>query len=101
MQVSALATPMDAGEEIQQSALAKVQRITQEEPEALGWGAPDLQGRRKSDPRKLEIAARLRRETTMTLAWIAHRWCMGAPTHVASFLQRHGPESRKSEETLF
>ena len=66
-QVSTLATSKDAGEEIQQSALAKAQRITQEELEALGWGAPDLQGRRKSDPRKVEIAARLRRETTMTL----------------------------------
>ena len=42
-----------------------------------GWSAQDLQGRRKGDPRKVRIAARLRRETTLTLEWIAERRCMG------------------------
>ena len=35
---------------------------------------------RKGDPHKVRIAARLRRETTMTLGWLANRLCMGAPT---------------------
>ena len=36
-----------------------------------------LQGRRKGDPRKVRIAAHLRRETTLTLEWTAERRCMG------------------------
>ena len=95
-----MATPKDGGEEVRQSALAKAQRIAQEEQDALGWAAPDLQGRRKSDPQKVRIASRLRPETTMTLEWIADRLCMGAATHVASLLQRHNQEGRNSE-TLF
>jgi hypothetical protein len=71
------------------------------ELDALGWAAQDLQGRRKSDPQKVRIASRLRRETTMTLEWIADRLCMGAATHVASLLQRHHQKGPSSEETLF
>ena len=51
-----------------------------EELDVLGWTAEDLQGRRKSHPQKIRIAARLRRETVMTLEWIAKRLCMGAAT---------------------
>lgn len=87
-QVEALAGPRHAGPEIQASALAKAERLAQEELGALGWTVQDLEGRRKSDAQKVRIAARLRRETTMTLAWIARRLCMGAPTHVAALLQR-------------
>ena len=50
---------------------------------------------------KVRIALRLRRETTMTLEWIADRLCMGAATHVASLLQRHNQKGPSSEETLF
>src|SRR5262249_20898436 len=66
-QVSKLASPRHAGEEIRESALAKANRITQEELKSLGWTQQDLQGRRKSDPQKVRIAVRLRKETTMTL----------------------------------
>ena len=100
-QVSELATPKDGGEEVRQSALAKAQRIAQEELDALGWSAQELQGRRKSDPQKVRIAARLRRETTMTLEWIAERLCMGATTHVACLLQRYQQRAANSKETLF
>jgi hypothetical protein len=100
-QVSELATPKDGGEEVRQSALAKAQRIAQEELDALGWSALDLQGRRKSDPQKVRIAVRLRHETTMTLEWIADRLCLGAPTHVASLLQRHNQKGASCGESLF
>ncbi len=46
-------------------------------------------------------AARLQRETTMTLEWIANRLCMDAANHVASLLQRENQKLRTSEETLF
>jgi hypothetical protein len=100
-QVNELATPKDAGEEIRQSAFAKAERIAQEELEALGWTALDLQGHRRSDPQKVQMAARLRKETNMTLEWIADRLCMGAATHVASLLQRYNHKGSNSEGTLF
>ena len=64
-----------------QSAQAKAERIVQEELQALGWSGLDLQGRSKGDERKIKIAARLRRETTMTLRWIAERLDIGSPGH--------------------
>jgi REP element-mobilizing transposase RayT len=75
------ASPRHRGEEITQSALAKARRLAQEELDELGWSTRDLQGRRKGDPQKVRIAARLRQQTTMTLEWIAERLWMGAPTH--------------------
>lgn len=46
--------------------------------------------------RQVRMAERLRRETTMTLEWIARRLCKGAPTHGAALLQR---EQRRVQET--
>ncbi len=99
-QVSPLASSRHAGEEIRESALAKAQQITEAELEARHWTRKDLQGRRKSDPQKVRIAARLRRETTMTLEWIAARLFMGAPTHVASLLQHQEKRAQNNGETL-
>jgi hypothetical protein len=72
-----------------------------EELQRLKWSATDLKGRRKRDPEKIRIARRLRRETTMTLEWIANRLCMGAPTHLASLLHRLNSSAPNSEKTLF
>ena len=38
----------------------------------------------KRDLKKIKMALRLRRETTMTLAWIAQRLQMGTKTHLAT-----------------
>jgi len=100
-QVNELASPKHAGEDIKESALAKAERIAQEELQNLHWTVEDLHGRRKSDSQKIRIAARLRRETTMTLEWIANRLYMGAATHVASLLQRQSQKAQTSEKTLF
>jgi hypothetical protein len=43
-------------------------------------GAAKLAQRRKGDGRKLQMARRLRQDTTMTLNWIATRLKMGAFT---------------------
>ncbi len=48
---------------------AKAERLAEEELQALNWTTDELRGRRKSDPQKIRIAARLRRETTMTFEW--------------------------------
>jgi hypothetical protein len=56
---------------------------------------------RKGDSQQVWIAARLRRETTMTLGWIAEHWRMGAPTHVAFLLYRLQRKSDGSGDTKF
>jgi hypothetical protein len=66
--------------------LAKAEPIAQGELKVLGWSAQGLRGRRKGDPRKLRIAAHLRRETTLTLEWIAERLCTGAATDACALV---------------
>jgi hypothetical protein len=66
-----------AGELRRESAEVKAERIVAEELKRLGWNAGDLASRRKSDPGKLGLAARLRQETTLTLKAIARRVQLG------------------------
>ena len=87
------------GQELTQSAQAKAQRIIREELEALGWGAHELAGRRKGDPEKLRVATRLRRETTMTLAWIIQHLCMGSAGYVNYPLYRKALHQTNRNET--
>jgi len=66
-----------AGQLKRESAEVKAQRIIREELLRLGWREGDLCRRAKSDPLKLALAARLRRETTLTLPFVAARLHMG------------------------
>ncbi|MDB6111744.1 MAG: hypothetical protein JWR69_3494 [Pedosphaera sp.] len=61
-QVSGSAGPRHTGEEIRQSAQAKAEGIVREEMSRLNWTDENLRRRPKGDPRKVTIAARLRRE---------------------------------------
>jgi hypothetical protein len=54
----------------------------------LGWGSTELASRRKSDPAKLALAARLRRETTLTTKQIAARLWLGTPKSATTVLHR-------------
>ena len=63
----------DSGELHRQAAEAKAERIVAAELRRLGWRQWALEERRKNDPDKLEIAARLRRETTLSVQDIATR----------------------------
>ncbi len=67
-----------SGELRRETAEAKAGRIIAEELMRLGWKENDLATRRKSDPGKLRIAARLRRETTLTIKAIASRVYLGS-----------------------
>ncbi|HTV40144.1 MAG TPA: hypothetical protein VMF08_06200 [Candidatus Sulfotelmatobacter sp.] len=67
-----------SGELRRESAEAKAQRIIAEELRRLGWRKNELSRRRKSDPAKLTIAARLRKETTLSLKNIAEQVHLGA-----------------------
>ncbi len=50
----------------------------------LGWPKEELPKRRKGDKHKVEIAARLRSETTMSLKWNAQRLHVGSWTYVSN-----------------
>jgi DNA-directed RNA polymerase specialized sigma subunit len=54
-------------------AQAKAERIIGEELRRLGGQEAELASRRKRDPEKLEIAVRLRKETTLSVKEIAAR----------------------------
>jgi hypothetical protein len=75
------------GAERQESGEAKAERLVEEELRKLIWTKTDLTQRRKSDPVKVRLARRLRKETTMTLAWIARRLEMGSWTQVSNLLR--------------
>jgi hypothetical protein len=54
-----------------------------------GWQEADLLARRKSDAVKLEIAARLRRETTLSTKAIAARVHLGSAKTANRSLHRY------------
>jgi putative transposase len=60
-----------------ETAEAKAERIVAEELGRLHWQEADLRLRNKGDPAKLAIAARLRRETTLSIKAIAARIHLG------------------------
>jgi hypothetical protein len=53
------------GAERRESAEQKAGRILQEEHKRRGWDSKELKRRRKADPGKVQVARRLRKETTM------------------------------------
>ena len=61
-----------------ETAAAKAERIVAEELKRLGWKEDELARRPKGDGDKLAIAARLRRETTLTVAQLAQRLRCGS-----------------------
>src|SRR3974390_867645 len=61
-----------------ESAQAKGERIIAEELKRLKWKEAHLKEHPKTHPQKLALAARLRRETTLTIREIAQRLHMGS-----------------------
>ncbi len=82
-----------------ESAEEKAERIVQGELRKMGWPEEVLSRRPKGDASKVRIARRLRRETTMTLAWIAQRLAMGTAGHVTNRLCR--VKSSAGQDELF
>ena len=66
-----------SGELRQEAGQAKAERSVAGQLEQLGWTKGDLEKRHKSDPGKLALASRLRRETTLPLKLIVSRLRMG------------------------
>jgi hypothetical protein len=71
------------GAERRESAEQKAKRILQEELKRRGWDLTELKRRRKGDPGKVQMAGRLRKETTMPWGWIAASLVMGATGYAA------------------
>jgi hypothetical protein len=63
------------------------ERIVASELSRLGWGEAELAARPKAAREKLDIAARLRRETVLSLRWIATRLEAGSPHTLRNALQ--------------
>jgi REP element-mobilizing transposase RayT len=77
-----------SGELKRETAQAKAERIIGEELKKRHWTEGDLKQRAKSDPEKLALAARLRRETTLTMAQVAARLHLGSWKSFAAKLRR-------------
>ncbi len=86
------------GSERRETQEAYALRLLAEEMSRVGWNESALRQAGKGDERKVRLAARLRKETTMSLKWIAQRLAMGSWTHVSNLLgARRKQESLKSE----
>jgi REP element-mobilizing transposase RayT len=85
------------GQERQESAEDKAQRLVRDGLRKASWTEADLGLQRKSDAVKIHLALRLRQETTMTLKWIAERLQMGAWTHLNKRLYDHRRNDRRSK----
>ncbi len=78
---------------------ARAEAIIAEELAALGWTEADLAARRKMAPEKARIAARLQRETVMTVAWMARRLQMGSLHTARNLLARHRRSGKPPSST--
>jgi hypothetical protein len=67
---------------------AKAERIMAGELQRLGWTEQDLPARRKSDPEKLALIARLKKETTLSLKPISARVSLGTSKSANATLHR-------------
>ena len=79
-----------------ETAEAKAERIVNAELKRMAWTEADLAIRRKSDPGKLAIAARLRQETTLPLKRIAARVQLGTSKSANARLHEWMGKSNKT-----
>jgi hypothetical protein len=68
------------GETVREAVEVRAERLVAEGLRRMGWSEATLQVRRKGDPEKAELARELRARTTLPMAWIAERLCMGRDT---------------------
>jgi hypothetical protein len=76
------------GEERQESQAEQAERVVGEELRRRGWTEAALGERAKGHPEKVKIAVRLRKETLVTVAWVARRLQMGSVANVNTLLYR-------------
>jgi len=86
------------GEELKESDEQKARRLLAEMLGKAGWPAGELSHRRKADPQKARLAARLRAETPMTWSWIAKELEMGHWRTAANAVRLAVAAKRKSRD---
>ena len=91
-QVDTRPGPSHFGEAVQEAELAQAERLVVDALGRMGWSEVELRGRRKGDPKKVELAQELRSKTTMPLGWIAERLHMGSRGYLAWLLQQRRKE---------
>ena len=92
-QVSTGPGPSHFGEPVQEAVEARAERLVREGLKQLGWTEEVLETKRKGDRLKVELARKLRSQTTMPLAWVAQRLRMGSRGYLAWLLSRREPSS--------
>lgn len=80
--------PEHYGDELQETAATRAERIIAVELKRRRWNEETLATRAKGDPGKVAMAARLRAETDVTVAWLAERLKMGTAGYVNNRLYR-------------
>jgi putative transposase len=93
-QVSTRPGPSHFGEAVQEAEVVQAERWMVEALKRMSWSEEQLRGRRKGDPKKVELARELRSRTTMPLGWIAERLCMGSRGYLAWLLGRRAKVAR-------
>ena len=78
------------GAELSESAEAKAERLISEALRVEGIRQEQLASWRKGHPFKVELAAKLRAETPVSVSWIARRLAMGTRGHLAYLLYLKG-----------
>ena len=89
------AGPNHYGADREESGERKAERLVAEGLKTLGWDEKELALRRKGDKGKVKLARRLRAQTTMTLAWIAQRLCMGSWTYTANLIYEKSAQRKR------
>ena len=84
--------------ERQESMEHRAKRIVAEELTQAGWEARRLPAERKGHPVKVQLARRLRGETTVSLKWIAENLSMGTWSHVANLLRPAHPRPKNAKD---
>jgi REP element-mobilizing transposase RayT len=76
------------GNELKESDAQKAERLVEAMLRRAGWSEEELKRRRKGDPKKARLAAKLRSETAMSWPWIAERLAMGHWRTAANAVRR-------------
>jgi hypothetical protein len=88
------------GPELRESAQAKAERLIAEALRNIGAGEQQLKTWRKGHPFKVQLAARLRAETMMSVSWLAERLNLGTRGHLAVLLSQL-ENSRKDAPSMW
>jgi REP element-mobilizing transposase RayT len=93
--------PSHFGEAVQEAVEARAERLVADALKRFGWTEQELVRRPKGHCAKVELARQLRAHTTMPMAWIAQRLCMGTRGYLAWLLQNRQPaHSQAPGQTL-